>query len=102
MNLHHQIAITALAIAGTSLAAMADTGESPPALTRAEVMADAILYREAGMQDVGVEEASALASPEHARAERRYRQLLASTRYGMLVRDITARRAVGTVSISQR
>jgi recombinational DNA repair protein (RecF pathway) len=61
-------------------------------LTRAEVVADFIIYRESGLELLNEADAVNFYSPEYLQAKARYQALRSSSYYAELVQKVTAQR----------
>ncbi len=89
MKIHHLLLIAStlsLAAAGSIAQPVAQSLAEPPALTRAEVLADLELYRESGLAQLNDGPIVSSSAAEYQAAQRRYRELRASPRYAALVR----------------
>lgn len=90
-----QLVLATLLAASVTTATMAQAPVAQQPLSRAEVVADLILYDEAGMRNAGREDGLNWNSPEYAVAQRRYQALRASSRYAMLVEQLSGPPVVG-------
>lgn len=96
MNTRNKLSLLLVTL---SLAAGAAQGQDArPAVepTRAEVLADLVVYRESGLQQLDNSDLVSNFTPEYRAAKQRYEELRRSPRYAELVRSFETRTPEGT------
>ena len=85
--------LSLLIVAATLAASAAQAQGTRPAVepTRAEVLADLVVYRESGLQQLENSDLVSNFTPEYRAAQKRYEELRHSPRYAELVRSFETR-----------
>lgn len=81
--------LSLLIVAAALAASTAHAQDTRPAVepTRAEVLADLVVYRESGLQQLENSDLVSNFTPEYRAAQKRYQELRRSSRYAELVRS---------------
>jgi len=90
---NHKLSLLIVAMSLAASAAQAQAQDSRPAVepTRAEVLADLVVYRESGLQQLENSDLVSNFTPEYRAAQKRYEELRRSPRYAELVRSFETR-----------